>query len=66
MISLSAPRPGKTQALNPDSETLDLKQLYAYGQSVNKGWRPGPTVLLIKNKSGPKGERTQSDRKSVV
>ncbi|MBN9370195.1 hypothetical protein [Hydrogenophaga sp.] len=60
MIALSTPRPGKTQALNPDNETLDLKQLYAYGQSVNKGWRPGPTVLLIKNKSGPKGERTQS------
>lgn len=59
MIALSTPRPGKTQALCPDGETFDLRQLYAYGQSVNKGWQTGPTILLIKNKTVPKGERTQ-------
>lgn len=60
MISRSTPRSGKTQALNPDGETFNLERLYAYGKSVNKEWRMGPSVLLIKTKTGPKGEHTQS------
>ncbi|WP_147326221.1 hypothetical protein [Hydrogenophaga borbori] len=63
MIPRSTPRPGKTQALLSDSadkaEIFDLRQLYAYGKSVNRGWRMGPTVLLIKDKIEPNGERTQ-------